>query len=376
MKSLRQLFALLGFSLLLGCSNAPNLQLAQWEGNDESGLGGTGYRDDASGLGGTGYQDDASGLGGTGIIGEITGFGSIFVNGIEVEITDRTRVFVDGQPARPEPAIGDIVLIRTRDEQPRSTATELHFIHEVIGQVQKVDAAASRLMVQGQTVMLDTPRQDLPEPGQVVAVSGLRDEQGRIHASRIQPVEHRQKIWLRGTVQRDEKGHARIGQQRIQSAALPTDAHSIGVSGMLKNGVLQVQRKWQIPATLFDRIERLRLQGFVKPQDDETATLAGFDLSLPAQALTAQDKRKSIRLELRKSQTDQDWRNIQTLNPATLPQGKGHKVLTGPASVISGKTKKASPPATPANHLLPRTLPVIKRPQRPLFPPGRGRGKP
>ena len=139
------------------------------------------------GLGGTGMlADSGNGLGGTGIVGEITGFGSIFVNGIEIEYDNKTPFAIDGDQAPPQQlVIGDVVEVLTTNASKHTHAQQINLRHEVIGEVETVNAKNMTFSVQGQAVKVTGAQAVLPQPGETVAVSGLRINAQSIWATRV-----------------------------------------------------------------------------------------------------------------------------------------------------------------------------------------------
>ncbi len=127
--------------------------------------------------------------------GAITGFGSFFVNGVEYFLSSSAQLRRDDSPAtESEFHIGDIVEIRGSidDNGITGTATSVSFNDNLEGPVSNVDTANNRLLVLGQTVLVDalTVFDNVSSlaalsVGNIVEVSGLTDANGIIHASRI-----------------------------------------------------------------------------------------------------------------------------------------------------------------------------------------------
>ena len=151
------------------------------------------------GIGGTGAPASGPaisdrGIGGTGIVGVITGFGSVFVNGLEVAYTSTTPLTVDGVPD-PDAAlrVGQLATIVASDDHGLN-AVSIDVRHEVSGPVTSVspdvvNPDTETLVVAGQTVAIDSGTQGARtvHPGDWVAVSGLREPDGVIAASRLDP---------------------------------------------------------------------------------------------------------------------------------------------------------------------------------------------
>ncbi len=88
--------------------------------------------------------------------GRITAFGSIFVNGVEYELS-RARIMIDGQPAKASQLeVGQVVTVQASMSGPASgKAIRVSYTGDVVGPVARVDLARSELTVLGQTVRVD-----------------------------------------------------------------------------------------------------------------------------------------------------------------------------------------------------------------------------
>jgi hypothetical protein len=129
--------------------------------------------------------------------GPITGFGSIVVNGVHYDI-DRAAIRIDGETASgADLALGQLVTVVGERDDALATgvATSVSLMTNVRGIVENVDAAASRLTVLGQPVLVGAstvldlgPTQTLASlnRGDVVAVSGFVGGGGLIDATRIE----------------------------------------------------------------------------------------------------------------------------------------------------------------------------------------------
>lgn len=116
------------------------LSIVLWAGEDR-GLGGTGK-----------YAGEDRGLGGTGVIGTITEFGSIWVNGLEIELTEETQIEMDGQPATEEALrIGQQVAVLATQSEQQWWAQSIQIRHALIGSVQ-AQMSDHEWLVQGVTV--------------------------------------------------------------------------------------------------------------------------------------------------------------------------------------------------------------------------------
>ncbi len=131
-------------------------------------------------------------------VGTVGQFGSVFVRGVEYSTTGAT-IIVDGQAAQESDLrVGQVVtLLGTRDASGlRGTATRIEYDDNVEGPITVLDPANSRLVVLGQTVLVDASTvfddsnasRDLNglALGNVVEVSGFVDAAGNVRASRIE----------------------------------------------------------------------------------------------------------------------------------------------------------------------------------------------
>ena len=197
------------------------------------GIGGTGQIALRPGIGGTGTAEnggtrDIGGIGGTGIVGVITGFASICVNGAEVHYTESTPVFLDGNPGDiAELLVGQIVAVRaTRSEYERNgqlLAQGIAVQHTAVGPLTGVNIATGEFSVMGQTgiALQRTELTDL-RPGDWVRVSGYRDSNGVIMASRVQAVTAARHIALvRGPTSILDSDHIQVGTTKVQVSAMP-----------------------------------------------------------------------------------------------------------------------------------------------------------
>lgn len=187
----------------------------------DRGLGATGSVADR-GIGGTGPMADG-GLGGTGIVGTITGFASVCVNGVEVEFGPAAPVQVDGV---------------------RRTADALR-------------------------------------TGQVT-VSGLRDPDGTIHASRIEPAAPGV-VTISGPLAR-HGGAGRIGAMRLRGGgALPESGRPVTVAGRLQGDVRAVE-SLTVDPVLPDRAElrRFLVETYARRDGDTLVLGPGLRAALGA----------------------------------------------------------------------------------------------
>ncbi|MEQ9560939.1 MAG: DUF5666 domain-containing protein [Woeseiaceae bacterium] len=139
------------------------------------------------------------GIGRTGVaFGSISTFGSVVVNGVRYDTSSATVTVDDSPGSESDLRVGQVVLIKGEvdSNQTTGTADEIRFDENVKGPVQSINAAASQLVVMGQTVFVgpDTSFDDNIQPasldglvaGDIVEVSGLTMADGSIAATRIE----------------------------------------------------------------------------------------------------------------------------------------------------------------------------------------------
>jgi len=130
------------------------------------------------------------GVSGTGVYnGVITSFGSVFVNGIEFSTTGAAITSDDTGITEDDLDVG----MKVRVEANGTTALSIDFDPEVIGPVQSIDTVNDRIVVMGQTVLIEGTTilkgfgsiLDLVT-GDIVVVSGFFDAAGDIRAVYIE----------------------------------------------------------------------------------------------------------------------------------------------------------------------------------------------
>jgi hypothetical protein len=232
--------------LISGCFTTTDINLAR--DDDDFGIGGTGI-----------MLADNNGLGGTGIIGEITGFGSIFVNGIEVELNEKTLVSVNNQVVRQHDfKIGEVVEILSRDKRKYTHAIQINVRHEVIGPVTSINKELAQVTVLGQIVKIK-PDMEI-NIGDQVAVSGFKSPDGQIHATLLTRT-GKEKVLLRGNLHKSKSGLKMLGFQ-LQFSDLPQAKQKLVVEGNLENDRINVTR-WSIEKLFrYASVSKWLIQGF------------------------------------------------------------------------------------------------------------------
>ncbi|VAW37760.1 hypothetical protein MNBD_DELTA04-1320 [hydrothermal vent metagenome] len=235
--------------ILLLTSCAPSFQADQGRVVDRgTGIGGTG-------IGGTGILAGTEGEN-LGLIGRITGFGSIFVNGVEVEYNQATKVSLAGAPAGVgDLALGQVVEVLARNEQGRVTGSDIRIRYEVAGPVGAIDEKSGTIKVLGQSVIIGTGTirgkgaAGLPSPGSVVRVSGFRAGDGLIFASRLEMGKKEDSALLVGRVDSITGVRAVVAGVPVKlnnsPAETPRPGDIIRISGRLRGKTL-VAGNWQV----------------------------------------------------------------------------------------------------------------------------------
>jgi hypothetical protein len=273
--------------------------------------------------------DDESGIGGTGIIGMITGFGSIFVNGVEVEIDNKTQLYVNDQPVeRSRFERGDVVEILATEYRGMTRASQLQVRHEVIGTVESTDGA--HFTVLGQTIRHDGQNGLLPGSGDKVQVSGFRDASGVIHATRIARSEQKDDL-LRGPAHKVGDGYFYIGKQKVTAGdTLAIRAgNTVRVRGHIQNGSLMASSVTVVPSLPFGRaVRHLLVQGFINKQgpglriDHIPFTVAENHTGMP---LTVSGE-TPVRMEIRRDSRNH-WVPARLINEKDVLMGSPVPVL-------------------------------------------------
>ena len=155
---------------------------------------GSGY----GGRGGTYTPPTAAGTPASVSIGAITGFGSVHLDGKKFDTT-HTTITVEGQAAtQNDLKVGHVIEVKGHHDSSTGgdVADEIEMHSAVQGPVNSIDAAAPKLVVLGQTVLVsaDTSFDDSITPaslagiavGDVLEVSGMSAANGDIQATRIE----------------------------------------------------------------------------------------------------------------------------------------------------------------------------------------------
>jgi len=347
------------------------------------GLGGTGQHpspkprpnDEKDGVGGTGHSTpnsgdrdaaarDGDGLGGTGIVGIVTGFGSVCVNGLEVGYDDATAIDSNGAAARSSDlAVGQLVVIEATGRGDRLRAERIAVRDAAVGPAFAIDAARGELVVLGQTIRVgpDAPLVDRASQqpfalgdlviGDFLAVSGLRQADGVVVATRVDRVSPSDRVSVSGPLRPLASGGFGVGELRVANNAA-IDANLSTRSALVigrfdaKAGILEAARVE--PTVHFEKPpERVAIEGLLlgDPSNGRFPTnFANVDASGASAAIgrlkggdrvIASGKwsagglvmANEIRIEAPRALAPESPKS-DGKNPSTLPQAE-HRATTG-----------------------------------------------
>lgn len=290
---------LVWIGLLLACTSTPPGQAVGHQASRD-GIGGTGQplttahqsekRPFSDGIGGTGRSVE-DGIGGTGIIGSITGFGSIWIHNAHVFI-DAARITANGEKARRKDLrLGQVVAVLSDRKDNGYEARSIDIVYEVIAPVTAIDTEKQRITALGQvihygqgTMIADARGAAQPSrfrPSQWIKVSGLRQKNGEILASRIDLIEPREEVQLIGEVQ----GHRIAGYPAKLANGVDIQGLSgrIRVAGMIENGVLVIRKiNPDAISMVIKQASEVLFEGFLlDPTADSDILEGSIELVLP-----------------------------------------------------------------------------------------------
>lgn len=249
------------------------------------GIGGTGAPELAvGGIGGTGApQLAAGGIGGTGspvalgetagVVGTITAFGSICVNGLRVQYDDSTPITSDGVATTAGTlAVGQVVAVEASGTQRGLIARKVAILHAVVGPVTQVDARTLQVMGQRVRLPADTVA---PNTGRTVRVSGLRNADGEIVATRVDSTDDREYSVL-GTVR-----NGRVGELRLDSDSAVPEGTEVLVRGRLEGNRLRVRTIESEPVrAIAGRAETIVVEARVRDRSERSLKAGGLRIEI------------------------------------------------------------------------------------------------
>lgn len=249
----------------------------------QEGIGGTGVTN--KGIGGTGLEAN-SGIGGTGIVGIITGFGSICVNGLEILYFTDTPVDLDGNKISSEAlSIGQVVAVRAHGKEQSLVAHEIHAFNQITGPITAIDASAKKIKVMGQSVNANNAQINSMQVGQWVSVSGLRNDDGSIEASRIDQIAERKIARIVGNLSMQGNkvyvGSTKIDGMSKMSSNSNADAR---LTGVWDGNTFNVKDVKPGPiSNLLQKVETFHLQGIAANKaSNGQIRLSGQNIAVPA----------------------------------------------------------------------------------------------
>jgi hypothetical protein len=316
MMYLRQVINALAIATMLGTTGTAV------SATGTSGIGGTGTPAPHNGIGGTGKpRNGQDGIGGTGIIGTIEGGsdgsgiggtgiqsasrtpGSIRVSGLTVRVTRQTTVGLLGNDSVEFTlAVGQLVMVEAPRAGQRLTARRIRVVHAVSGPISQINHRTGQLRILGQTVTLgkhtvlvtaNGRRITLSglKSGQHVRVSGLRNSENVIQATRISQAGAGKPVSLTGPVASISGSRIRIGSLNVNlGKSMPTGLATgsrVVIRGQLKNGQLVPVDIHLLPAVPFaGRYRRVILEGYASGKPGSNNLLRVSNLQVHVQGTT------------------------------------------------------------------------------------------
>lgn len=256
----------------------------------EGGIGGTGNLAENGGIGGTGNLAGTPGIGGTGIVGAITGFASICVNGLEVHFDEATTVSINGATADTTMlAVGQVIALLAEDSAKGLHARNVAVLHALEGPVTDVAPEHGLVLVMGRAVriMADTRLEGIIapadlRPGSLVQVSGYKNAQGEIVATRIQLARELREASAIGIVTDDRHGHFALDGLPVSGLAVaPKAGDEALVRGEWTGKELTAGKILLEPSLSFaGRAGRVVAEGLIVGAVAKRLHLSGFEVEM------------------------------------------------------------------------------------------------
>jgi hypothetical protein len=244
-----------------------------------AGVDGTIINRGNGGVGGTGAPIlGPGGGGGTGIVGTITGFASICVNGMEVHFGKDVPVSENGVAASSAHlAIGQVVAVEAFATKQGLRAGRISILNVYEGPLTALPTASAPLRVMGQPVRLAMGARVAEglRPGEPVRVSGLRDANGEVVASRIERAPGLREASAIGSI--DPAGSL----QGLKLGSRVAPAQEVLVRGQWSGRQLEVAQSRPDPSLPFaGRVHEAVIEGLVQSRQDRHLVVAGFNVIL------------------------------------------------------------------------------------------------
>ena len=154
----------------------------------------------------------SGGTGGSGspvvAVGTVTEIGSVVVNGIKFDTAGASIILNGQQGSEADLQVGQVVTVRGRLAPSGVTgiAETVIFENNAKGPIDSIDLGTARLVVLGQTVLVDEATQFGDTPlselgvGDVVELSGFTDAEGALRATRVENTPDTLEIETSGTI--------------------------------------------------------------------------------------------------------------------------------------------------------------------------------
>lgn len=232
-----------------------SLTLAWGQNGQDRGIGGTGVVSDD--------QDGDRGIGGTGMMGRIRGFGSIIVNGVHVNYAPDVPVRIDGQArAVSDLKIGQVVRVVAENRNGVLATRQIDVTSEVVGPIETT--GRTTLKVLGQTISTQAlSAAGRWQPGERVAVFGLRRPDGTIVASLIERRDGGPDR-IAGPVTRSRNGSLGIGALRLAGLDPALVGTRAVLEGSYANGSLQVTGTARERDLLGANVRRFSIEAYIE----------------------------------------------------------------------------------------------------------------
>ena len=243
----RHMLGLMGATALTGC--APAINTAQ--------------------LGDDPFE---GGIGGTGIVGLMTGSGSVLVNGLRVELPDRTRIFANGA------SVGDSILVPgtalsivASARLGRFEAQQIDIDAPLIGTLTRHGRGYA---INGTPVKGETGVSAAALIGRRAIAHGLWQPDGSLRASLLQTAPASDDS-VAGVVEGNREDGWRIGKTPLQTDRVLVAGQFARASGQFANGSLAVSSVALGRFRGGQALRQLSIEGYLEP----IATDPGYRIS-------------------------------------------------------------------------------------------------
>lgn len=289
----------------VGMAGAADLQAPGGTGGtgiqrENGGVGGSGapVQQRPGGTGGTGTPiGSPGGTGGTGIVGTITGFASICVNGMEVHFSKDVPVSENGVAASSAHlAIGQVVAVESFASKRGLEAGRISILNVYEGPLTSLPQASSPLRVMGQPVHLAQGARVAEglRPGEPVRVSGLRNAQGEVVASRIERAPGLKEASAIGSIDRTGS----LQGLKLGGRVAPTQ--EVLVRGQWSGRQLEVAQSRPDPSLPFaGRVHNVVVEGLVQGRQDQRLVVGGFNVTVGRDTVVIGEQPSRLALDQR-----------------------------------------------------------------------------